>query len=115
MPYLIGRRRHGDDPATQRPQAVGTLEHARAVAYRLVEEQAQRSGPGYGSEAAATAAATAAHRLPAAGGSVGPLPDGTVITAEPVNWTDLAALAEVPWLVRPCAEILTAYNERSAS
>jgi hypothetical protein len=53
--------------------------------------------------------------LDEAGGTVGPLPDGTVIEVAPATWRDLAAQAslDIAWVASADtdeAEIIDAYN-----
>ena len=56
-------------------------------------------------------------RLPGAGGTIGPLPDGTVIEVERIGWDDLSrALGWNPDLaLHRKAEIIDAYNAAQGS
>ena len=77
MPYIITtspasqQRRHCADTEVPR-RAVATLDEARDYTFNArVNEDAQDEP------------------LPADGGSIGPLPDGTTIEVAPVDWADL--------------------------
>jgi hypothetical protein len=57
----------------------------------------------------------AASRLPESGGTVGPLPDGTVIQVERVTWAELLPMDERPLLPHMTQrELLDAYNARQS-
>ena len=78
----------GSSPECLHPQAtraaVATLEEARELAYdRIVHTPEYTRVTGF-----PTLEWTHA-RLPEAGGTVGPLPDGTVIEVRPASWADL--------------------------
>lgn len=56
-----------------------------------------------------------AHALTGSGGTVGPLPDGTIIDVEQVGWHELGRRAEIKFSgPNPsCAEFIDAYNARA--
>lgn len=60
-------------------------------------------------------------KMPASGGTVGPLPDGTVIEVEPIEWTELASddRRSAKWAERGLFgaqnRIITDYNAREAT
>jgi hypothetical protein len=105
MPYVITteERYHG---GPQHRRAVATLEEAREWVYRSLDRDplpvAGRLGMAMG--------------LPESGGTLGPLPDGTVIEVEPVTWHDLIADGHFTTVPSPvdsasnAAEIVAAYN-----
>lgn len=105
MPYVVTRRQPGR-PDDELP-AVATLEEARLVAAEITLPYALAVQP-----PADKAYAAACGAIPESGGTIGPLPDGTVIEAESVIWTELADRADcfpVPWSHE---RILAAYNAR---
>ncbi len=118
MPYIIttidgyGIKRYGIDVArhvASARRAVATLDEARE---RVAIQASDRDG--WNREGL---------ELPAIGGTVGPLPDGTVIEVEQVDWIDFERLAreaagttgDLPPIEtfdndRYRAEIIDAYN-----
>jgi hypothetical protein len=60
--------------------AVATLDDAKRAAHNVVIEHMGGAHAGYGIDC---------YRLPGSGGTVGPLPDETVITVERVEWQSL--------------------------
>lgn len=101
--YLITTKRHLDERGlvALSPQvseyAVATLDEARSEVWR-------RAGFGGPSSEAVRDAITEQ------GGTVGPLPDGTVIEVEPVGWARLWTTATA----NSTTAILDAFNERNA-
>jgi hypothetical protein len=82
MPYIITTKRTcrcdgSEHIGSESRRAVSTLEEARHHAYD--ETRRVDSGTGHRS----------AWRISSSGGSVGPLPDGTMIEVEPVSWGEL--------------------------
>jgi hypothetical protein len=85
MPYVVTTKRPrpqeggcGEILAVVSRRAGGTLEEAQAEAHRIVNAQPHRlSDPLWNN---------AIEAWPKSGGTVGPLPDGTVIEVEPVEW-----------------------------
>ena len=114
MPYVITTRQ----PETHEPgfdgqlgnyvsgsvsrRAVATLEEARDVAQSLFTTHAKADAPAW-------------RLIEDDGGTIGPLPDGTVIEVEAVGWQDLAerTLTAVNAVAEHHDEILYAYNARS--
>lgn len=90
MPYIITTSEpfdaavHVHRPAFTR-RAVATLDEAREKA-----ESAVWSAPGYRSEGDFYLDVARCRELPESGGTVGPLPDGTVIEVEATTWRKLA-------------------------
>jgi hypothetical protein len=89
MPYIIethtptGRRvQEGTVCAVTARTAVATLDEARTVAYRAVNDRTEFVGSRCGFFAAADV-------IPESGGTVGPLPDGTVIEVRQIGWWQL--------------------------
>jgi hypothetical protein len=111
MPYIVtttpsksyaGRARNVDAFPTRR--AVATLDEARRCAIRAVGDERGLDWQRH---------RNAATWLPEHGGTVGPLPDGTVVMVEPISYDDLAY--HVPDLVRTTgfdqyAQLIDAYN-----
>jgi hypothetical protein len=100
-PYIVTRKRPGSYFAGREPQAlsrraVATLEEARTLLIR--------------SEHGGSLSTALLDTLP---GTVGPLPDGTVIAVEQTNWTDLAE-PFTPESFFGEQAILDAYNARQA-
>lgn len=99
MPYIIStslQEQQNEHMAVKTPtgsKAVATLDEAREAAYATVENQIATSGPSYASPDDAQTMALAAAHIPAEGGTIGPLPDGTVIAVRPTDWLELAGLA----------------------
>jgi hypothetical protein len=96
MPYTVTKRQGepadlDDPPAGFR--AVRTLDEARSAAYeqvvQAVNDSEHEAAPGDWLKDACC-------DLPAAGGIVGPLPDGTVIDVQHVTWPILYRLAGRP-------------------
>lgn len=105
--------------------AVATLEEAQQEAWGVVSGR-----PWLNDVSTYQAAADVAHSLAESGGTVGPLPDGTLIEVERVGYFDLADQTDVPkeprstsWgeiVMRPAtvvtdAQILAAFNARQAT
>jgi hypothetical protein len=121
MPYIVTTKR--DDgpklgwivgvPSCSR-RAVATLEEAVSEVKRAVKVIATETGR----VAATTEQAMAIVALPESGGTVGPLPDGTVIEVEPKLWRDLVDEAYGPnlrnFLHLSEDEILAAFNTQQA-
>ena len=110
-PYVITTKREtGDDPYEHEPlvsrRAVATLEEARD----LVWESARSStfDPHDWNKPI--------NEIPDTGGTVGPLPGGTVIEVESVTWEAIAGVSalsnDLPGRPRTPAEMLDAYNAR---
>lgn len=86
MPYIVTTRQSRDENnhPPEHPdecRAVATLEEARQDARNAVEDRAQQ--PGWTEDY--IAARETARALPEQGGSIGPLPGGTVIEVAPVS------------------------------
>jgi hypothetical protein len=87
MPYVITTRTMVTNAqtgasltATVTRRAVATLDAMRsAVAWTV--DSIEGPGDNY----------RAAYELPEQGGTIGPLPDGTVVTVEPIAWNKLVA------------------------
>lgn len=114
MPYVITTSTHnypnGSGYTVHTRRAVATLDEARSAAELAVIERHRASPRPWGRDWQAEA-----DRLPDSGGTVGPLPDGTVIGVELVGWgafvdylTDAEKLSE-PIHGRE-AEVIAAYN-----
>jgi hypothetical protein len=84
MPYIITTR--------ETRRAVATLDEARGAVWRIITDADIDDRPGT-RRTWATVEREKAMALPAAGGTVGPLPDGTVIEVEWVDWFDVAKVA----------------------
>lgn len=88
MPYIIttaGKLADGTLHQWGDPVAVATLEEAREEAKNHADNLPieDKAGPWY----------RAIDALPESGGSVGPLPDGTIIEVSRVAWGTIAELA----------------------
>jgi hypothetical protein len=124
VPYIVTTKREPQDDGMGRSwfehvsrRAVATLEAARTLASDEIIVALGNEAEGYRS---------LAYALPEAGGTVGPLPDGTVIEVEQVTWLDLARQAGVGEHVGSLVtdvergftyagpRILDAYNARQA-
>lgn len=97
MPYVITTHCLPSAAPTTTRRAVATLEEAFNAAPEPVRN-------------AFWAARLALMALPESGGTVGPLPDGTVIEVERVWWPDLADAAG---MIGPHQSIIDAYNARA--
>jgi hypothetical protein len=86
MPYIVTTERElpsAEDSSTltyRERRAVATLEKARLVVREAVFTGSALTAPAIWNSIAV---------LPESGGTVGPLPDGTVIEVEAVSWADL--------------------------
>lgn len=101
-PYIVTTKLSAAIPSSkpcERPYdalsrvAVATLGDAQGRAHDVVfrvESEASDEGP----IKAFDQAYETLLRLPESGGTVGPLPDGTVIEVEPTTWADLATPSE---------------------
>lgn len=111
MPYIITTHTygwampgHGTHSATRR--AVATLDEARAAAHTSANMPATPS-----TLDALMGVRAAIDALPESGGTVGPLPDGTVIEVEPIDWTSLQhAVGTARRVPATPAAIIDAYN-----
>jgi len=113
MPYIITTRKY-DDPYAPNPAlldisrtAVATLDEARETVASIIDvgEATRGNLPGPSGDAYQLDAV----RISADGGTVGPLPDGTVIEVRPIGWDKLATL--VPLSGRGQRDrIVAAYN-----
>lgn len=126
MPYVIEtttppcgaqfRRCQDPEHATVTSYAVATLDEAREAVQDIAAEVT--SSHPYALDAEPTWPERDALAIPEHGGTVGPLPDGTVIEVRQVSWDELAKLAKHPManhaLPDPSrvhrAAILDAYN-----
>ena len=92
--------------------AVATLEEARGVAYPVVHAAWPDATNGNSDEQRAHRwAVVAVHRLPESGGTIGPLPDGTVIEVRQVDRHDLHDLLGWPADVQgTTGAMLAAFN-----
>jgi hypothetical protein len=117
MPYIVTTKRRTlaqpagrwyAEPVSRR--AVATLEEARDSIYSLCAEK----------DVDDERIADDIDHLPDSGGTVGPLPDGTVIEVEQVKWSAFEGPEWSPFLPDQeppdfiKAEILDAYNARQA-
>lgn len=91
MPYIIaitrpGKHLSGMDEAEYAPsrRAVATLGEARTIAYDAIEERVAPIPDGV------AGFTRSVDHLSEPGGTVGPLPDGTVIQVEPTTVSDIA-------------------------
>jgi hypothetical protein len=115
-PYIVTTKRRGymglglvRSPRVVSRRAVATLEEANEAVHRIVHDL-----PGKW-QITTLAKCTP---LPDSGGTVGPLPDGTVIEVEQISWDDLRDqcpehLPRAEGQTRQAA-ILDAYNARQA-
>lgn len=115
MPYIITTHRHLDDPAAEflpgaapgvARRAVATLEEALKHARECVW-----LAPNWGETRTARHIAEV-DGLPESGGTVGPLPDGTVIEVESVAWDVLRERADMTHYNASDAAIIDAYNAK---
>lgn len=114
MPYIITTHRHLDDPTAEflpdalpgvSRRAVTTLEEARAALRKIVVDSAFDRGSTEGYPHYEDIGGLIAE----SGGTVGPLPDGTVIEVRPHAWYEIATQAGIVE-----AGLLGAYAERDA-
>lgn len=116
-PYVITAKRPHYDPPDYGPfqtkrRAVATLADVKRDVLDVINADAERSPEAWN---AAYDVKNATFALPASGGTIGPLPDGTVINVEPTTWSNLihALISDgditTRW-TRP--EILAAYNAK---
>jgi hypothetical protein len=121
MPYIIttmrpaneAERREGYALAqtSKYGRAVATLKEARQDARNIIEDHAQQ--PGWTAEY--IEARETARALPESGGTIGPLPDGTVIEVERADVAALKAAALIPAGQNySTAYIIDAWNARNA-
>jgi hypothetical protein len=108
MPYIVTTKRELEDDGMGRAwfervsrHAVATLDEARETALRAVGERRDM----YYCEME--------DAVPESGGTVGPLPDGTVIEVEQARWIDLIH-ASTATTDSSDQAILDAYNARQA-
>jgi hypothetical protein len=106
MPFIITTTRHlpsmesHDTMEYVERRAVATLEEARTLASDAVYDAGLKT----------VVDAEQAFTIPVSGGSVGPLPDGTVIEVEHASWDDLVGADG--WGVSTTeAEVIAAYND----
>ena len=123
MPYIITTHapdlsnpahRHSGIKAVTTRTAVATLKEARTSAFSILIgiNHRDETGAQYIDEDTFDAA----RALPDAGGTVGPLPDGTVIEVRPVSTEDLARMADIePHAFDPDrpAPIIAAFNAQA--
>lgn len=91
MPYVITPNRvHPGDRATSaclepvdEPHKVATLEEAKNVCIEIAADA--------GAAGAYSATLAEIHNLSESGGTVGPLPDGTMIEVVPIEWAEWSA------------------------
>jgi len=132
MPYIIETRNAALEVAAQRAcdlrisnahdlcterdsavsrTAVATLDEARAY---LTDGTYIFDGPGLSDHLAAL------RELPESGGTIGPLPDGTVIEVRPIEWNEIVATTgraltfASAYTALERAEILSEFNVMSA-
>lgn len=94
-PYIVTTKHEGRYPGALHPQsrrAVATLEEAREAANDAVGSRMPEHRADVGDYIDAMADAD---NLPEAGGTVGPLPDGTVIEVSALTWIDLWAASGI--------------------
>ncbi len=92
MPYIICVNRPGYLPE-QEPVAVATLEEARDEATNALAQHGI-AAKGEGMRLWVPPLVTTAQTLPEQGGTVGPLPDGSVIDVQQVGIKELARLCD---------------------
>lgn len=110
MPYIItmtprcecGEHHHGSD-GTKR--AVATIEQARDAAADIIYRQ--HDGTSHFDHF------DAATYMPDTGGSIGPLPNGTVIEVRAVSWPELGQLAGRPYHFAEYGQTIDAYNQEN--
>lgn len=120
MPYIIETRcplpgdpygdwTEADDAAEAKNtrRAVATLDEARSIVYGAIGEN---DDPPYFD------GHFAADSLDEQGGTIGPLPDGTTIEVQALDWSALAerAYADGGWSMKP-VKILNAFNAREGA
>lgn len=129
MPYIVT---HGYRPpgpgASLEPHsrtAVATLDEARDVAHTTIHAAYRAAYPlqpcGLGGEHSDAQRAHRWHnvdveKLPDSGGTVGPLPDGTVIEVRRLEWIELARRCEMDCgslCAGPNSDVLAAFNARN--
>jgi hypothetical protein len=120
MPYIVTTKRPAAGPTFVSRRAVATLDGRYCPQHGLTRDEHCRASLGSDGQGAVFCQ-EATRPLPESGGTVGPLPDGTVIEVEQVGWADLAwragrTAAIVPPDPSPCQPgwqtILDAYNAR---
>lgn len=120
-PYIVTTKRRWADAASNTAgtqlasrRAVATLEETREVADDAVFAafDRDRKRPGDELPPPYMALSIDARDLPESGGTVGPLPDGTVIEVERTGWTDLLMAAHITG--GSDAQILDAFNARQS-
>lgn len=109
-------------PSGQSRRAVATLEEAQRAARHEVSESLLRQPEGvfeYDGCGAWESAEANASVLPESGGTIGPLPDGTVIEVKPATWREIAPRRESPGILADeqaawQRQVIDAYNAREA-
>lgn len=132
-PFIVTTKRPVDAVDCGRPEAprdgwpvsrraVATLEEARHAAHDVMLGRAGEADPVW-PEGSNSANWNAVDRFPESGGTVGPLPDGTVIEVESstaqtlIDSLDVQTLRDL-WIRHPACvpltEIIAAFNAREA-
>lgn len=90
MPYIVTTQRTSDERGVEllSRRAVATLEEAQDAAQQIVYD-----GPPIRVKTEWELICMVIADMPESGGSVGPLPDGTVIEVERVDWPRMATIA----------------------
>jgi hypothetical protein len=88
--------------------AVATLNEARGYVNRSLD------GHGSHERGSLRTFAITACRLPTRGGTVGPLPDGTVIEVRKAAWAELAENLHADTNEMTCGEVLDLFNAQGA-
>ena len=118
MPYIITTKpsmlhSHIDTPGVTRT-AVATLEEMRQKAFGAIDRASKMDRDMNSDEQRADRGFRLAVRFDLDdGGTVGPLPDGTVIKVERAEWIDLARQCEMdcgPFCAGPNSDVLAAFN-----
>jgi hypothetical protein len=112
MPYIVTTKRPAAGPTFVSRRAVATLDGRYCPQHGLTRDEHCRASLGSDGQGAVFCQ-EATRPLPESGGTVGPLPDGTVIEVEQARWIDLIH-ASTATTDSSDQAILDAYNARQA-